>query len=68
MKITAEPIDGTTIILEEVFNSIILRTAEGNEFAICMRDDTVEMKVCGDDPHTDEWYRADMKTGEVTVL
>jgi hypothetical protein len=50
-----------TIVLKEVFNSIVLETEEGNRFAICMRDDTVEMTVAG----SGIWYRADMKTGKI---
>lgn len=51
-------------VFKEVFNSIILETEEGNKFAICMRDDTVEMTVAG----SDEWYRADMETGRIESL
>ena len=55
--------DGT-IFLREVFSSMILETAEGNQFAICMRDDTVEMSVVG----SDKWHRADMQTGNIEEL
>ena len=51
-------------VLKEVFNSIILETSEGNKLAICMRDDTLEMRVVG----SDEWYRADMATGKIAEL
>ena len=64
MKIEASGIDGGTLILKEVFNSVVLETGEGNQFAICMRDDTVEMTVVG----SDEWYRADMSTGRIEEL
>ena len=53
-----------TIILKEVFNSVVLETAEGNRFAVCMRDDTVEMTV----PGSDKWFRANMETGEIEEL
>lgn len=49
------------IVLKEVFNSVILETEEGNQLAVCMRDDTFEMKVVG----TDKWYRVDPKTGDI---
>jgi len=49
------------IVLKEVYNSVILKTEEGNSFAICMRDDTVEMKIVG----SDKWYRANMDSGEI---
>lgn len=64
MKI--EVAEDRTIVLKEVFNSIVLKTSEGNEFAICMRDDTVEMKVVG--PRGEKWYRANMQTGEIEKL
>jgi len=51
-------------VLKDVFNSIILETTEGNKFVVCMRDDTVEMKVAD----SDEWYRADMDTGKIEPL
>ena len=50
-----------TIILKEVFNSLVLETEEGNRFAVCMRDDTIEMTV----PGSDKWFRANMKTGDI---
>ena len=59
MKIEAD--EEYNLVLKEVFNSVILETAEGNKFAICMRDDTVEMTV----PGSDKWFRADMSTGEI---
>ena len=65
MKISIVPVDGGTFVLEQIYNSILLRTREGNEFAICMRNDTVEMKVCLGDPRQDRWYRANMQTGEI---
>jgi len=34
-----------TIRLKEVFNSIIIETAEGNQFPICLRDDGVEIGI-----------------------
>lgn len=49
------------IVLKEVFNSIVLETTEGNQLAICMRDDTFEMKLVG----TDNWHRVDIKTGNI---
>lgn len=40
------------IQLEEVFNPIILKTKDGEEMAICMRDSGFEFKYQG------EWYIA----------
>jgi hypothetical protein len=61
VRIEVDNSDGGAIVLKEVFNSVILETEEGNRFAICMRDDTVEMTVVG----SDKWYRANMKDGEI---
>ena len=49
------------IVLKEVFNSIVLETAEGNQLAICMRDDTFEMKLVS----TDNWHRVNVQTGDI---
>jgi len=51
-------------VLKKVYNSIILETAEGNQIAICMRDDTLEMMVVG----FDDWHRADMETGKIESI
>jgi len=56
--------DGETLLLKEVYNSVVLETSEGNQFAICMRDGTFEMKVVG----SDTWYMADISTGEIIEL
>ena len=50
-----------TIVLKEVFNSVVFETSEGYRFAVCMRDDTVEMTI----PGSGKWFRANMKTGEI---
>lgn len=42
MKITVED---NTIVLEQVYNSIVLRTKEGKELCICMRDFGFEVKI-----------------------
>jgi hypothetical protein len=41
-----------TIKLEEVFNSIVFKTSEGEEMVICMRDGGFEFQYQGD------WYSA----------
>lgn len=57
MRLDADS-DGT-IVLKEVFNSVVLETAEGNRIAICMRDDGFEIGV-GDLINKDDytWYSA----------
>lgn len=46
MKITTT--ENNDIQLEEVFNRIILKTADGEEMAICMRDSGFEFKYQGE--------------------
>ena len=50
MKITVN--EENTMQLEEVFNSVVLKTSEGEEMAICMRDSGFEFKYQG------KWYFA----------
>lgn len=52
------------LFLREIYGSAVVETAEGNQLAICLRDDTVEMSVVG----SKKWYRADMETGEIVRL
>ena len=59
MKVSVD--EERNIVLKEVFNSVILETEEGNQLAICMRDNTFEMKLVG----TDNWHRVDVKTGDI---
>lgn len=46
MKITTT--ENNEIQLEEVFNSIILKTKDGEEMSICMRDTGFEFKYQGE--------------------
>jgi hypothetical protein len=46
MKISVN--QDNTIQLEEVFNPVILKTADGEEMAICMRDGGFEFKYQGE--------------------
>ena len=49
------------LLAKEVFNGLVLETAEGNMLYVCMRDDAVEMQVVD----TGRWFRADMETGQI---
>lgn len=40
-----------SIVLKEVYNSIILETSEGKQLSICMRDYGFEIKLDGGVPH-----------------
>lgn len=53
-----------TMVLKEVFNSIVLETSEGNRLAICMRDDTFEMTI----PGSEKWFRANIKNGTIEEI
>jgi len=48
-------------VLKKVYNPLILKTEEGNQLALCMRDDTIEMTVPGSGKH----YQVNMVTGEI---
>ncbi len=50
MKISVD--EERNLLLEEVFNSVVLKTADGEEMAICMRDSGFEFK------YQDKWYFA----------
>jgi len=50
MKISVD--ENNNILLENVYNSIILKTSDGEEMAICMRDSGFEFKYEG------VWYSA----------
>jgi len=50
MKISVDK--NSSILLEEVFNCILLKTTDGEDFSICMRDSGFEFKYEG------VWYSA----------
>ena len=50
---------------EEVYGGLILRTKEGNEISVCMRDDTMEINVMPGGEHTSNWWRVDMEKGVI---
>ena len=65
MKVVKVNIDGEDCnSIQEVYCNTVLETEEGNRLVVCMRDDTVEMKVRG----FDKWFRANMETGEIESL
>jgi len=63
MKINAS--NGRDLVLTEIFNGVLLRTAEGNEIGICMRDDTVEINIITGDGG---WHRIDMQKGTINKM
>lgn len=58
MKIVS---DGHLIILEQVYSGVMLRTKEGNQIGICMRDDTFEINVIPKGKEDRKWFRVDMQ-------
>ena len=62
MKLRSEPHNG--LVIEEIFSGVILRTSEGNEIGLCMRDDTIELNIMPFGVDTQNWWRVDMKSGE----
>ena len=54
--------EGITLHLCEIYCNTVLETSEGNQVAICMRDDTIEFNIINHHPC---WYRINMQTGEV---
>lgn len=64
MKIMSDPSDGGSLVITEVYSGFLMRTDEGNEISICMRDDTFEINVCPKGEHTGNWWRVNMQTGE----
>lgn len=65
MKIEQKMIGSESVLsLQDIFCDTVLETEEGNQLAVCMRDDTVELSVVG----FDNWYRVDMQTGRIEKL
>lgn len=65
MKIIAEPQEGGTLVVTECFSGVLLRTEEGNQIGVCMRDDTLEINVMPEGKHTGNWWRVNMQTGQI---
>ena len=50
--------------LKEIYTNTVLETEKGNQLAVHMHDDTIEMCV----PKFNKWYRVNMQTGEILPL
>lgn len=57
--------DDYSVVFEEVYGGFTLRTSEGNEIHICMRDDTFEFNIMPKGATEYNWKRINMQTGEV---
>jgi len=53
------------LIIEEVYGGFTMRTAEGNEIHICMRDDTFDINVCPHGANMQNWKHVNMQTGNI---
>ena len=62
MKLTTKD---NVLIVEEVYQGFLMRTSEGNDISICMRDATFEINVMPKGEHTNNWWRIDMETGTI---
>lgn len=65
MKATID--GGGVVVLEEVYRGLLLRTSEGNEISVCMRDNTFEINVmpAGTVDMSPNWWRVDMQDGSI---
>jgi len=63
MKIDIDQ-DGN-LVLREVYCNTLLETQEGNQIAVCMRDDTFEILVLPKGANSNNWWRVNMQTGRI---
>lgn len=47
-----------SIVLKEAYVGVLFETAEGNQYGVCMRDDTIEVTAVGDapEPRVSRWH------------
>jgi len=64
MKIVSE---SDCLVITEAYSGVLLRTEEGNELGICMRDDTFEFNVMPKGSTEHKWFRINMQTRTVEV-
>lgn len=53
------------LVLKEVYNGVLMETAEGNRIGISMRDDTFEINVLPKGDNVGKWHRVDMGAKEI---
>jgi len=51
-------------VIREVYSDTVLETEEGNQLAISMRDNTIEMSVVG----SKKMFRANLETGDIDLI
>lgn len=69
MRAVIEVGEDHTIILKEVYSGIRLETRDGNAIGVCMRDDTLEIRVIpkGCTDHAN-WWRVNMQAGTIEKM
>ena len=53
------------LLLTEIFSGVLMRTREGNEISICMRDDTFEINII---TYAGGWHRINMQDGTIRPM
>ncbi len=54
------------LAITEVYSGFLMRTSEGNEISICMRDDTFEINIMPEGKSEGNWWRVDMQNKTIT--
>jgi len=57
--------ENRSFVVKEVYQGFLMETAEGNQIAICMRDDTFEINILPKGSEDPNWIRINMQTGMV---
>jgi hypothetical protein len=65
MKISIN--ENSELVLKEVYNGILLETADGNAIGVCMRDDTLEINVLPKDSEGSSWFRVNMQNRTIVM-
>jgi len=53
------------LILEEVYNTLVLKTSEGDAIIICMQDDIIDINVISKNNAYNRWHAVDMETSSI---
>lgn len=56
------------IVLKEVFSGVLIETTEGNQIAVCARDDTFEINILPKGFKEHYWQRVDMQGKRVVAM
>ena len=56
------------LVIEEVYSGVTLKTEEGNELRVCMRDDTFEFLFVPKGEIVGSWHRFNMQTRRIEKL